>query len=114
MFFFITLTKYEEICAVIKEVANNPLENILNYTDDKVVSTDLIGTTHSLVFYAKTSISLEENFIKLLAPYIFIYLALCFVKNNDLMIRYDNELPNDVRKISASFSSNKMERDETI
>ncbi|CAF2155758.1 unnamed protein product [Rotaria magnacalcarata] len=65
-------TKYEEICAAIKEAANGPLKNILAYTDDEVVSTDFIGDTYSSIFDAKAGISLNDNFVKLLSWYIFI------------------------------------------
>ncbi|CAF0994382.1 unnamed protein product [Rotaria sordida] len=61
--------KYEEICAAIKEAANGPLKNILAYTEDEVVSTDFIGDTHSLIFYAKAGISHNDNFVKLVAWY---------------------------------------------
>ncbi|CAF1332398.1 unnamed protein product [Didymodactylos carnosus] len=61
--------KYEEICAAIKEAANGPLKNILAYTDEKVVSTDFIDDTHSSIFDAKAGISLNDNFVKLVAWY---------------------------------------------
>ncbi|CAF0920799.1 unnamed protein product [Rotaria sordida] len=62
-------TKYEEICAAIKEAANSPLKNILAYTEDEVVSTDFVGDTHSLIFDAKAGISHNDNFVKLVAWY---------------------------------------------
>ncbi|CAF0924193.1 unnamed protein product [Rotaria sordida] len=61
--------KYEEICAAIKEAANGPLKGILAYTDDEVVSTDFIGDTNSSIFDAKAGISLNDNFVKLVAWY---------------------------------------------
>ncbi|CAF2521418.1 unnamed protein product [Rotaria sp. Silwood2] len=61
--------KYDEICAAIKEAANGPLKGILGYTDDEVVSTDFIGDTHSSIFDAKAGISLNDNFVKLVAWY---------------------------------------------
>ncbi|CAF1463742.1 unnamed protein product [Didymodactylos carnosus] len=61
--------KYEEICAAIKEAANGPLKNIFAYTDEKVVSTDFIDDTHSSIFDAKAGISLNDNFVKLVAWY---------------------------------------------
>ncbi|CAF4168041.1 unnamed protein product [Rotaria magnacalcarata] len=52
-------TKYEEICAAIKEAANGPLKNILAYTDDEVVSTDFIGDTYSSIFDAKAGMTMN-------------------------------------------------------
>jgi glyceraldehyde 3-phosphate dehydrogenase len=41
----------------------------LAYTEDDVVSTDMNGDNHSSIFDAKASISLNDNFIKLVSWY---------------------------------------------
>ncbi|CAF3530391.1 unnamed protein product [Rotaria sp. Silwood1] len=61
--------EYKEICAAIKEASNGPLKGILAYTEKEVVSTDLIGNTHSSIFDAKAGISLNNNFVKLVSWY---------------------------------------------
>jgi len=60
---------YDEIKAVIKKASEGPLKGILGYTEDDVVSTDLNGDTHSSIFDAKAGISLNANFVKLVAWY---------------------------------------------
>ncbi|CAF4438490.1 unnamed protein product, partial [Rotaria sp. Silwood2] len=60
---------YEEICAAIKEAANDPLKGILAYTDDEVVSTDFIGDKHSSISDAKAGISHNDNFVKFVSWY---------------------------------------------
>ncbi|RWA12429.1 hypothetical protein EKO27_g2688 [Xylaria grammica] len=60
---------YDEIKATIKEAADGPLKGILGYTEDHVVSKDLVGNTNSSVFDAKAGISLNENFVKLVSWY---------------------------------------------
>jgi len=60
---------YEEITAAIKKHADGPLKGILTYTDDEVVSSDFIGDTHSSIFDIKAGISLNKNFVKLIAWY---------------------------------------------
>jgi len=60
---------YDEIKAVIKKAADGPLKGILAYTEDELVSTDLNGDTHSSIFDAKAGISLNNNFVKLVAWY---------------------------------------------
>jgi glyceraldehyde 3-phosphate dehydrogenase len=60
---------YEEIKRVIKEASETSLRGILAYTEDAVVSSDFIGDTHSGVFDAKAGISLNDNFVKLIAWY---------------------------------------------
>lgn len=42
---------------------------ILGYTEDDIVSTDLIGDAHSSIFDAKAGIALNEHFIKLVSWY---------------------------------------------
>jgi len=60
---------YEEIKTVIKEAANGPLNGILAYTEDAVVSTDFIGSTASSIFDATAGIQLNKKFVKLIAWY---------------------------------------------
>jgi len=60
---------YDDIKATIKEAAEGPLKGILAYTEDEVVSTDMIGNTNSSIFDAKAGISLNNNFVKLVSWY---------------------------------------------
>jgi glyceraldehyde 3-phosphate dehydrogenase len=60
---------YEDIKKTIKEAANGELKGILAYTEDEVVSSDLIGNTNSSIFDAKAGISLNPNFVKLVSWY---------------------------------------------
>jgi glyceraldehyde 3-phosphate dehydrogenase len=41
----------------------------LAYTEDQVVSTDMIGNTNSSIFDAGAGISLNNNFVKLVSWY---------------------------------------------
>ncbi|CAF5079361.1 unnamed protein product [Rotaria magnacalcarata] len=62
--------KYEDICNTIKNACNrNELKNILSYTNDEVVSSDFIGSPYSSIFDVKASISLNDNFVKLVSWY---------------------------------------------
>lgn len=60
---------YELIKQKVKEAANGPLKGILDYTEDDVVSSDFISSTHSSVFDAAAGISLNDNFVKLISWY---------------------------------------------
>ncbi|NLW02722.1 MAG: type I glyceraldehyde-3-phosphate dehydrogenase [Clostridiaceae bacterium] len=60
---------YEEICAAVKKAADGELKGILGYTEDAVVSSDFIGEARTSVFDAKAGISLNPNFVKLVAWY---------------------------------------------
>uniref|UniRef100_A0A1I7W3Z7 Glyceraldehyde-3-phosphate dehydrogenase n=1 Tax=Loa loa TaxID=7209 RepID=A0A1I7W3Z7_LOALO len=59
----------DEIKAAVKEAAEGSMKGILDYTEDQVVSTDFTGDTHSSIFDAKACISLNSNFVKLIAWY---------------------------------------------
>jgi len=54
---------------VLKEAAEGPLKGILAYTEDQVVSTDFVSDTHSSIFDADASISLNPHFVKLISWY---------------------------------------------
>ncbi len=60
---------YEEIKAAVKAASENELKGILGYTEDSVVSSDFIGEYNTSVFDAGAGISLNENFVKLVAWY---------------------------------------------
>jgi len=45
------------------------LKGILGYTDEEVVSQDFVGDARSSIFDAKAGISLNPNFVKLVAWY---------------------------------------------
>jgi glyceraldehyde 3-phosphate dehydrogenase len=60
---------YDDIKATIKAAADGPLKGILAYTEDEIVSTDLIGNTNSSIFDAKAGIALNQNFVKLVSWY---------------------------------------------
>lgn len=60
---------YEEIKAAVREAAQGPLKGILEYTEDQVVSSDFVSTSFSSIFDAGAGISLNNNFVKLVAWY---------------------------------------------
>ncbi len=62
-------TSYEEIKAAMKKAAEGELKGILDYTEDPIVSSDIIGTTYSSVFDAKAGMQLNEHFFKIIAWY---------------------------------------------
>jgi len=60
---------YDEICSEVKRASENELKGILEYTTEEVVSSDFIGSSYSAIFDAKAGISLNNNFVKLIAWY---------------------------------------------
>lgn len=61
---------YAEICETIQcAAAEGEMKGILGYTEDEVVSTDFNGVPLTSIFDAKAGISLNDNFVKLVAWY---------------------------------------------
>jgi glyceraldehyde 3-phosphate dehydrogenase len=59
----------EEVNAAIKAAADGPMSGVLQYTEDPIVSTDIIGNPHSSVFDAGGTQVLGGNFVKVLSWY---------------------------------------------
>lgn len=58
----------KEINDAMKEAANGPLKGILEYTEDPIVSADIVGNKHSCIFDADMT-STQGNMVKLLGWY---------------------------------------------
>jgi glyceraldehyde 3-phosphate dehydrogenase len=59
----------EAINAAAKAAAEGPLKGILAYTEDPIVSTDIVGDPHSSIFDAGLTMAIGENMIKTVAWY---------------------------------------------
>jgi len=58
-----------EINAAIKAAAEGALKGILEYTEDEIVSCDIIGNPHSSIFDSKCTAVLDGNFVKVVSWY---------------------------------------------
>jgi glyceraldehyde 3-phosphate dehydrogenase len=59
----------EEVNAAMKKAAEGPLKGILCYTEDPIVSTDIIGDPHSSIFAADFTQVLSGNLLKVVSWY---------------------------------------------
>lgn len=61
----------EEINAAFKQAAEGPLKGILEYTEDPIVSTDVLHSTYSAIFDAQSTMVIggKGNFVKVLSWY---------------------------------------------
>jgi glyceraldehyde 3-phosphate dehydrogenase len=62
-------TGVEEINASMREAAEGPLAGILSYTEDPIVSTDIVKDPHSSIFDAGQTMVVEGTLAKLVAWY---------------------------------------------
>ncbi|PVU97049.1 hypothetical protein BB561_000809 [Smittium simulii] len=60
---------YDEIIAAIKKAADGPMNGILGYTTDHVVSQDFNGDRRSSIVDIDAGIALNNNFVKLISWY---------------------------------------------
>jgi glyceraldehyde 3-phosphate dehydrogenase len=62
-------TSTEEVNAALKEAANGPLKGILGYTEDPVVSTDMLHNSNSSIVDSGLTKVLGGNLVKVVAWY---------------------------------------------
>jgi len=56
-----TPTDPEAVNAAVKEAAEGPLKGILSYTEDEIVSTDIVGDPHSSIFDAGQTMAIGDG-----------------------------------------------------
>jgi glyceraldehyde 3-phosphate dehydrogenase len=59
----------EAINAAFKKAADGPMKGVLEYTEDEIVSCDIIGNPHSCVFDAKSTMTLGPRMLKVFGWY---------------------------------------------
>jgi len=62
-------TSYDEVKQAMKAASKNGLSGILGYTEDPIVSNDLLGESCTSVFDAGAGMALNDQFMKLVAWY---------------------------------------------
>lgn len=58
-----------DINGAIKAAAEGPLKGILEYTEDPIVSSDVIGNPHSSIFHAPWTMVMQKRMVKVLSWY---------------------------------------------
>ena len=59
----------EEVNAAMKEAAEGAMKGILEYTEDPIVSSDIVGNPHSSIFDALSTMVMENGLVKVLSWY---------------------------------------------
>jgi glyceraldehyde 3-phosphate dehydrogenase len=62
-------TDAEEINAAVKEAADGALSGVLLYTEDPIVSTDIVRDPHSSIFDAEQTLVIDGRLVKTVAWY---------------------------------------------
>ncbi len=59
----------EEINQAVKQASEGSMKGVLEYTEDEIVSTDVIGNPYSSVFDAKSTMMIGKRMVKLVSWY---------------------------------------------
>jgi len=59
----------EEVNSVLKAAAENELKGILEYCEDPIVSSDIIGNEHSSILDAISTCVIGDNLVKVIGWY---------------------------------------------
>ena len=59
----------EEINAAVKAAAEGPLQGVLQYSEDPLVSSDILGNPHSSIFDAQSTMVMDNNMVKVVSWY---------------------------------------------
>ena len=59
----------EQVNAAVKEAAEGAMDGIIEYNEDPIVSTDIIGNPHSSIFDAGSTHVLGGNLVKVMSWY---------------------------------------------
>jgi glyceraldehyde 3-phosphate dehydrogenase len=62
-------TSAEELNAAAKEAADGPLRGVLSYTEDPIVSTDIVSDPHSSIWDAGQTLVIDGTLVKVVAWY---------------------------------------------
>ncbi len=59
----------QEINEAVRKAAEGPMKGILRYTEDEIVSSDIVGDPHSCVFDAKSTMKIGTSLYKIITWY---------------------------------------------
>merc|ERR1719197_1131132 len=62
-------TSYDEICRAMKNASEGSMKGVLGYTEDQIVSQDIVGASESSIFDRKAGIQMSPKFVKVVSWY---------------------------------------------
>ncbi len=60
---------YDAICDAMKSASAGAMKGVLGYTDEKVVSSDFVGSTYASIFDSGAGIAMDPTFVKVVSWY---------------------------------------------
>jgi len=62
-------TSYDDIARAMKRASEGPMKGVLGYTEDQIVSQDIVGAPESSIFDKKAGIQMSPKFVKVVSWY---------------------------------------------
>jgi glyceraldehyde 3-phosphate dehydrogenase len=62
-------TSYDDVKKAMQNAANKELKGVLEYVDEAIVSSDIIGNPHSSIFDARAGMMSSKTFVKVISWY---------------------------------------------
>jgi glyceraldehyde 3-phosphate dehydrogenase len=59
----------EDVNRVVREAAEGPMQRVLEYSEEPLVSSDIIGNPHSSIFDAMSTSSLQDGYLRVVSWY---------------------------------------------
>ncbi|MEO1084098.1 MAG: type I glyceraldehyde-3-phosphate dehydrogenase [Acidobacteriota bacterium] len=59
----------EDVNAAVRDAAEGPMRSILEYSEEALVSSDIIGNPHSSIFDARSTMTLGDGYVKVVSWY---------------------------------------------
>jgi len=59
----------DEVNAAMKKAAEGPMKGIMEYSEEELVSTDIIGNNYSCIFDSKLTMAIADNMVKVIGWY---------------------------------------------
>jgi glyceraldehyde 3-phosphate dehydrogenase len=59
----------EDVNGAVREAAEGPMQRVLEYSEEPLVSSDIIGNPHSSIFDAMSTSSLEDGYLRVVSWY---------------------------------------------
>jgi glyceraldehyde 3-phosphate dehydrogenase len=63
------LPSIDEVNSHMKSISEGPLSSIIDYTEDPIVSSDVVGDSHSMIFDSKATMIAADNLLKTICWY---------------------------------------------
>ena len=59
----------EDVNGAVRDAAEGPMQRVLEYSEEPLVSSDIIGNPHSSIFDAMSTSSLQDGYIRVVSWY---------------------------------------------